>query len=289
MRPRRGFTLIELLVVIAIIGILIGLLLPAVQKVREAANRVKCSNNLKQMGLACHMHNDVFGCLPLGGITWNKTRTMLPNGAPALFDQQAWGWGYQILPFIEQDALWRNPNDLTVVGAPLPIFFCPTRRPPTLKMYTQGNDNGLHAMMDYAGNGGTGAGDGMILHCNYPKPSKTISLATIPDGSSNTLMISEKRLQPSQYAGSQTCDDDQGWTDGWDNDTICLSNYGVPMQDDHAAGSCGFQFGSAHSAGVLAVFGDGAVHPISYSIPKTVFTAICGTNDGQAFSWESLN
>jgi type II secretory pathway pseudopilin PulG len=284
--------LIELLVVIAIIGVLIGLLLPAVQKVREAANRTRCQNNLKQMGIACHMHNDTYGVLPLGGITWNKTRTFLPNGTPAVYDQQAWGWAYQILPFVEQADVWRDPNDLNVVAAPLKLYFCPSRRPPTLKNYTGGNDNGPHAMMDYAGNAGTSGQNGVINHCNYPQGSNLMSIARIPDGSSNTLMLSEKRLQPAQYRGSATCDDDQGWTDGFDNDTICYwaytGNNPYPEQDSAAAPSCGFQFGSAHTAAMEAVFCDGSVHVIGYSISPTVWSYVCNPSDGKTFSWDSV-
>jgi len=171
--------------VIAIIAILIGLLLPAVQKVREAAARAQCANNLHQMGLAFHNHQDAYGFLPTAGEFNNYNRNRSLNGSsPATGAGQTWGWPYQIMQFIEQDNLWAYYEPVTdwlngnyqgdyFIQENIPkIYNCPSRRGRVADKTAAGMWNGATGYIinptDYAGNGGT-------LSLGYPgaNPSGT--------------------------------------------------------------------------------------------------------------------
>ena len=132
-RPRRAFTLIELLVVIAIIAVLIGLLLPHVQKVREAAARTKCTNNLKQIGVAMHNHHSAHNSFPMGF----NSRSLTTDGDGL---GPGWGWAAYLLPYLEQDALHRkidfnrditDPYHAQTRTTSLPGFLCPSDSPPS--------------------------------------------------------------------------------------------------------------------------------------------------------------
>jgi prepilin-type N-terminal cleavage/methylation domain-containing protein len=311
---QKAFTLIELLVVIAIIAILIALLLPAVQKVREAANRTQCQNNLKQIGLAFQMHHDQYGVFPSGGLLWTSNNDRVPSsggvltGAPANYATQSWGWGYQILPFIEQANLYSDPTDADVASTCVLIYFCPSLRGPTQFGYSQNSDTTttLRAMADYTANGGTqGNWSHLDTNANGSPPNsldgplvpstsgsnRAVRLNLIVDGTSNTLLIGEKYLSQQAGTAGPTCNDDQGYVDGWDNDMICFANGGgttpvPPARIDpsvYASNNCQLRFGSVHDS-LQTVFCDGSVHAISYNITITDWAALCTINGGEVFT-----
>ncbi len=292
-RRRGGFTLIELLVVIAIIAILIALLIPAVQKVREAAARTQCINNLKQIGLGIQNHHDQVKVFPTGGTTpWAgpKFTAGVPNGPR---DQEA-GWAYQILPYIEQGALHKNATPWTYS---VPIYFCPSRRGTESKCAWSGC-----YLMDYCGvtpsttatvaNPWTG-GDWFWWGQIWTVPTSArymgvivrtqtigspINIQSITDGTSNTIVITEKRLNTDSWS-SGDWHDDRGWSDGWDPDIIRYG--GFAPQEDARSGVTGYEVGSAHRNGVNAVFADGSVRPIGYSVSLQTFNRLIHRQDGQ--------
>lgn len=140
---RRGFTLIELLVVIAIIGLLMALLLPAIQRVREASNKMRCASNLNQIALAFHNHHNDFRVLPSGGFDWQSPRIFIA-GTPAGPPFQSWGWAYQILPYLEYGTQHAAPpgQEHNIRGLAVSVYVCPSRRRPgsiTMNNGTQGS------------------------------------------------------------------------------------------------------------------------------------------------------
>jgi prepilin-type N-terminal cleavage/methylation domain-containing protein/prepilin-type processing-associated H-X9-DG protein len=286
---RCAFTLVELLVVIAIIAILIGLLLPAVQKVREAAARTQCTNNLKQLALAFHNHHDTLGYLPGGGVSGTSPPTYLDTMRPAVGGQQQAGWGFQVLPFIEGDNIWNGGGmmdmmsmQMMAIGSPSKVFFCPSRRGP---MVVSGPDWYLgcgmtygHAMCDYAASNLEGTG---VVRSSAQGPP--LRLTDVADGASSTLMLGDKRMDLTNLGQFMT-DDDVGYTAGFDENTM-RTTLQPPGPDTYAGtGSGGQRFGSSHTGRFNTAFADGSVHGVSYSIDPTIFSWLGNRADGQVIN-----
>lgn len=256
-RDRRGFTLVELLVVIAIIGILVALLLPAVQAAREAARRSQCTNNLKQLGLAAHNFQDTYARLPNGARDGDHRIPSALTACCRSSTRYGWSWSYQILPYIEQTAAHEqagdaddaatpsettyNSKDDVVAATSVPVYYCPTRRSPQLLSGTY--------KCDYAGNAGergpggirstaSGGLKGVIIQMDRDKTR----VEMIKDGASNTIMFGEKALHPKSW-GTEGGDNERWNNAGWDEDVVrygaaVLANgtaYGLPPIADMQA------------------------------------------------------
>ena len=274
---RVGFSLIELLVVIAIIAILIGLLLPAVQKVREAASRSQCINNLKQLGVAFHGYHDAQQSFPSGGDNGPTNCCAADDG-----ETDRLTWAYHTLPYIEQSNLHRllspdtaaNRNNLKT--KPIATFICPTRR--TVQLY-QGVTKS-----DYASNCGTNANNGVTVKTYNGTTKQTSVMSAIKDGTSNTLMLAETRVHLSfMFNGGGCCSDNEDvFTAGWADDVGRLgTNPPEPDIEDPTLDSAlaDGRFGSSHNGGLNAVMADGSVRFIRFTVTQATFQNLCIKND----------
>jgi prepilin-type N-terminal cleavage/methylation domain-containing protein/prepilin-type processing-associated H-X9-DG protein len=289
----QAFTLIELLVVIAIIGILIALLLPAVQKVREAANRAKCSNNLKQLGLAMHNYHDAYDVLPYA------------RSGP---DPQDNSWAVLILPYIEQAplyALYATPipngggtyamnshsglNDLNrtqfeatgALNAQQPLFLCPSRRGPGPDAMSQNGgatyDNEQGACGDYGAIMGDNSYNTGAFHVN-DQYAVGIRFAQILDGLSNTLLLGEKHVP---VGGFGVVPGDFCIYAAKEASTVGRrAGTNFPLASSPTTPS-NDQFGSWHTGIVQFVFCDGHVQGLRTSTPGDVLGLLANRADGQ--------
>jgi prepilin-type N-terminal cleavage/methylation domain-containing protein len=303
---RSGFTLIELLVVIAIIAVLIGLLLPAVQKVREAANRVKCQNNLKQLGLALSNYEVTNGKFPVGGHSTTPKH----------------GWVAFVLPFIEQDNVrknydinidWFQGNNLNVVTIPLSILTCPSAvaRNPVTETLSDGTFTG--AAWDYTNTSSVANNSFTNSPANggYTDAARRAGVITsgngcriseITDGTSNTLVVSECANRPQYWRmGRQdtaTAPDSGScgvgcvtgglWADNQKG--MSIGGYEPALGTTVNGGPCvinctnGWEIYSMHSQGAYGVFADGSVRLLGKNMSAATLFALVSRAGGEAVS-----
>jgi prepilin-type N-terminal cleavage/methylation domain-containing protein len=276
---RRAFTLVELLVVIAIIGILVGLLLPAVQAAREAARRMQCSNNMKQLGLAMHNYHDSMRSFPSGAIgDQNPNLTALVNAINGLAFT---------LPYYEQGALHRlwnfglnhnHINNRPAASTNVPMMRCPSG------LSRDRTANGLYAVTDYALCSGTGHVNSYTLsdHKGMFNINTSFSFADMPDGSSNTILAGDKYTD---HRDTQH----RNWTDstGWRWGFHSTRNTVSPMNAMPLSpwGNLDATFGSFHTGGSNFVLGDGSVHFFSESINLLTYQRLGDRADGQVIEF----
>ena len=298
---KRGFTLVELLVVVAIIGILIALLLPAVQAAREAARRVSCTNHLKQIGLVILNFNDVHDF-------------MVPTRLPCHYGT----WGTLLWPFIEQTNAtnrWHPSfsyhfQPLENIQTQVSIYYCPSRRaPPQLSI--DGDDRGSvphrpGALSDYAGcvgddsatwdywtpgqmANGTFVGAGSKLGCFGTSPNfgfrdyfGRITLGDITDGTTNTFFMGEKHVSPN-FMGRESSQD----TSAYNGDVLSRNNRFAGPGYAIARGAndpVNLNFGSFHPGVCHFVMGDGSVQAVSTSIDTILLGYLANRHDNQVVS-----
>jgi prepilin-type N-terminal cleavage/methylation domain-containing protein len=298
---RRGFTLVELLVVIAIIGVLVALLLPAVQAARESARRMSCSNNLKQLALGIHNYHDTHNVFP-----WEMYRN------------PGWGWGAFILPFIEQQNLHQalnvgSPpalpvattlfNGVPLLQQPVKTFLCPSNPgPPTNSFYSNpanANQNNGYARSSYVCN------QQVLPHVSYPGPFR---FASVTDGTTNVFLLGERRFQLEPLANRYTGAIFIGIGTGSDsqltfhattpiNTPSFQSTSLTNAATNDTARRLRFAISSAHPGGAMFALGDASVRFVNQTIasnPQAVANAggANGTNGsnlaGPGFTYQNL-
>jgi prepilin-type N-terminal cleavage/methylation domain-containing protein/prepilin-type processing-associated H-X9-DG protein len=304
--PRRGrcaFTLIELLVVIGIVSVLIGMLLPAVQKVREAAARMKCQNNLRQIGLATHHYHDTYNVLP---------SNYLVDGGGFGPQTQAWSWLALLLPYLEQDALYRQANvqantlyqSRVAVATQVSVFLCPSDSFSATGPRSDAADLGmwnppfiLAGQTNYKGVGGSNwawgdsrwrnigpggningmtAGDGIFYRSDYTRRK---GFAAITDGLSNTLMVGEALPERTKWCA-------------WPYANTAVGTCAIALNAKQLDGTPydpwvwqnTYGFASRHPGGANFGLADGSVRFVTDGIDLATYRALATIQGGEVVS-----
>jgi prepilin-type N-terminal cleavage/methylation domain-containing protein len=271
---KPGFTIVELLVVIAIIGIMIALLLPAVQAAREAARRTQCQNNLKQYGLALHGYHNAKGAFPIGNVPYRW-----------------WGFQARLLPYLDAQNIYQFidfnfPGDCFQCCSALPsgndpgnqvqhVDMCPDDPNAGLIWYPS-TGLGYHGCTNYLGMIGTSvtANDGILFSGGY------VSLAKVTDGASRTLIMGERGIANDLYWGWPYCG--TGFDDLGTGDQLLTSQYG--LSSGLPNGNDNLHFWSYHPGVALFLFADGSARPLDYDLDFSIFQALPTRAGGETVS-----
>ncbi len=282
---KPGFTLVELLVVIAIIGVLIGLLLPAIQAAREAGRRTLCQNNLKQYGLALHAFHSDYGTFPIGNV----------EPPDRYFDQTGGWWGFQarLLPYLEAKYIYdlcnfnyhgncfewmaRKPKGMDPAAMILGHDKCPDD--PLRDQLYHDQTYGDYGCTNYLGVMGTSAtaNDGILLH---GKVNKTISLLKITDGASHTIIMGERGISNALYGWPYCGAGDMNGNGEGDN----LMSTRIGLSPGLPDGNHDYHFWSYHPNISQFIWADGSGQPLSYDIDFRVFQALSTRAGGENVS-----
>lgn len=269
---RVGFTLVELLVVIAVIGVLVALLLPAVQAARGAARRAQCTNHLKQLALAMHNYHDVHRTLPMGRYV---------NGLP-----QGWAWGAMVLPYVEHSALYERcdfrfspsaPPNVDLLKTSLAVFRCPSEPGPQSETIVVQDSLGV-----------SGTVTATLPYENYALNNEIqthVRFAEVRDGLSNTILLGEMAVYVYDWPSFKIRCSTTWSSDLYgDSSSVDFCSF-YPLVDcnriDKPNGPVPFGASSYHPGGVQFALFDGSVHFVSETIDRRTLACLSKLNDGQ--------